>query len=200
MENKNKFVSPGEHLASCEEFEAGSNTFTRNEETYSAAYGEVEIKDGRVSVIRKGKSVKKLEVGAPVYCYIRLVKSNKAIVECILESEVEDNVRGPSITAVLPIGNISRSRVREMRDCVRVGDILKARIFKITKDDVDISIFGKEFGVIKAYCSLCRHAMDLKDNIFICNNCNHKEKRKIPGGSDDYDNQDYKPRKQFRRS
>jgi exosome complex component CSL4 len=187
MEEKKKLVLPGDFLANGEEFEAGSNTYSENDETHSATYGEVESKEGTISVQRRGKSVKVPEIGMHLLCLVTRADPNKAKVGCMLESEVDKKERCSEIVGILPVTNISRARVETIRDAVRVGDIIKARIYKMRENgDAEISILGKEFGVLKAYCSKCRKAMDLKGNIFICNNCNRRERRKIPGAEGDF--------------
>ncbi|MFH1393474.1 MAG: exosome complex RNA-binding protein Csl4 [Candidatus Micrarchaeota archaeon] len=186
MEEK-KRVLPGEHLASCEEFEPGENTFTDNDETYSSTYGEVEVNEGAISVNNKGKTIVKPDVDAKVYCIVTRADPNKARLSCMLESEVDGNGRGPDLDAVLLVTNISRAHVETIRDAVKVGDIIKGRIYKIKEGgEIEISILGKDFGVIKAFCGKCRSEMSLNGSIFICNSCGWKERRKIPGGDDSF--------------
>ncbi len=183
MEDKKKLVLPGDHLASCEEGEAGQNTFTEKDEMYSSTYGEPEYNEGVFSVKRRGRNVRIPQVDDKVYCLITRADPNKARAVCMLESEVDKKERGAEIVAVLPVTNISRERVDKTRDAVRAGDIIKARIYKIgqKKSEIDISIYGKDFGVIKAFCGKCRSPMNLNDTIFVCSHCGWKETRKIPG-------------------
>ncbi|HID72328.1 TPA: hypothetical protein EYP38_00165, partial [Candidatus Micrarchaeota archaeon] len=187
MEKEKKLVLPGEHLASCEEFEPGENTFTDKDETYSSTYGMVEVNDGSVAVHNKGKTIRQPAVDDKVYCVVTRADPNKARLGCMLESETEGKDRGPEIDAVLPVTNISRAHVETIRDAIKVGDIVKARIYKIKEGgEIEVSILGKDFGVIKAFCGKCRSAMSLNGNIFICNSCGWKERRKIPGGDDSF--------------
>ena len=71
------------------------------------------------------------------------------------------------------------SYVRDARDMVRAGDIVRARICKIEKNDVDLAIVEPDLGVVKAFCTACRHEMALKKGSLICTGCGKKETRKI---------------------
>jgi exosome complex component CSL4 len=85
------------------------------------------------------------------------------------------------ITAVLPVTGLGKKEyVRDLRDEVKIGDIIKAKVSKITKTGVDISIAGPESGFLCVFCPKCRNRMDLKDINFICNACEWKERRKTP--------------------
>jgi len=187
MDKEKKLVLPGSHLGSCEEFESGENTFTDNDETYSSTFGEVEVNEGAISVKREGKSISAPKIDSKLICYVTRADPNKARLTCMLEDEVEGKCRASSIDAVLPVPNVSRGHVESIRDAVKVGDIIKVRIYKIKEGgEIEVSVIGKDFGVLKAFCSKCRSSMHLKDHIFICNKCGWKERRKIPGGDDSF--------------
>jgi exosome complex RNA-binding protein Csl4 len=107
------------------------------------------------------------------------VTPNKAIGTCVSADEVEGNGRGVSFDGVLPVTAIKPEYVREVKDEVRIGDILKAKVQKIMKSGVDISIMDHDCGVVCAFCPRCRQKMDLKDKVFICK-CGWKDYKKIP--------------------
>jgi len=177
---KKKLVLPGEHLLSAEEAEAGRNTYTENDEIYSAAFGSENVSEGKVSVERKGSSLLRPHVGMDVYCVITKTTPNKAIAECMPVSEAEGRERSIEMTAVLPVTGIRKGYVEKITDEVRIGDIIKAKISKVTKSGIDLSIFAPPYGLIAVFCPRCRNRMELKDKIFLCNNCEWKERRKIP--------------------
>ncbi len=178
--NKKKLVLPGEHLLSCEEAESGHNTYVKSDEIYSAAFGSTALLHGRMSVERKGKKLLEPHVGMEVYCIISKTTSNKAIASCIPVSETENLERSIEMTAVLPVTGIRKGYVESISDEVRIGDIIKAKISKIGDKGIDLSIFAPPYGLMAVFCPRCRNRMDLKDRIFICSNCEWKEKRKIP--------------------
>lgn len=180
-----KLVLPGDHLGSSEEVIAGSNTYEQDDEVYSSASGEAKENEKMVSVSRERNRIKKPELGMDVYCTVRKISATKAFLDCTPAKDIEKIGSGIEISAVLPVANIKREHVREVRDELRVGDIVKAKIHKMEGKGIDVSIYGPEYGVVKAFCSTCRNALVLKEGSLICNNCERKERRKI---SDEYAN------------
>jgi exosome complex RNA-binding protein Csl4 len=134
---KKKLVLPGEHLLSAEEAEAGSNTYTDKDEIYSAAFGE-------------GKSLIRPHVDMDVYCMVMKTTDTKAICSCISKNELESKERSMEMTAVLPVRNLRKGYVNKVEDIVRIGDIIKAKISKVTKTGIDINMVGRDLGVVYA--------------------------------------------------
>ncbi len=97
---------------------------------------------------------------------------------------LKENERSfPSFEAVLPVSGIRPGYVEQIRDEVRVGDILKAKVSKIDKQqNIDVNIMEQGYGVIKAFCSRCRSNMIINDNKVNCSRCNRIESRKLPYG------------------
>lgn len=175
-----KLVLPGDYLSSAEESEAGENTYTDKDEVYSAAVGENESSPGHALVKTKGRKLKAPAIGDIVYCLIFKASPNKAIGTCMPTAEVDGNGRGLSFDAVLPVTAIKQDYVREVRDEVRIGDIIKTKIQKITKSGIDISMLDHDCGVVCAFCPRCRKGMNLKEKVFICGICGWKDYKKIP--------------------
>jgi exosome complex RNA-binding protein Csl4 len=115
-----------------------------------------------------------------VYCMVTKASMNKAVCGCISVTEAEGGGRGMEIDAVLPVTAIREGYVDKVRDEVKVGDIIRARIEKIEKTGIDISMRPHGCGVICVFCPRCRLRMALKESIFICSSCGWKERRKLP--------------------
>lgn len=147
---KKKLVLPGEHLLSAEEAEAGANTFTDKDEIFSASFGEEELSDGKVSIKRSGKSLIRPYEDMEVYCMVMKTTDTKAICACIASSELESKQRSMEMTAVLPVRNLKRGYVNKVEDIVRIGDIIRAKISKVTKTGIDINMVGRDLGVVYA--------------------------------------------------
>lgn len=179
MGDKKKVVLPGDHLSSAMEYESGENTYIKDDEIYSAVVGEPAEVDKALTV-KTNRSIPKPKVGMHVYCVVMRTTGTKAFVECIPVDCVDKGLHSTHISAVLPVTEIRRGHVRDLRDEVKTGDILHAKICKVT-NDVDVSIFGPQFGVKIAFCSKCRSRMHLKEDSFICSKCHWRERRKIPG-------------------
>lgn len=179
--DKKKLVLPGEHLLSSEEAEPGENTYTERDEIFSAALGETAVSEGAVNVKRKNRTPKRPYRGMEVYCVVKKTSPNKAVVECIPVEEAEKPGSTMPITAVLPVTGLGKKGfVPDLRNEVKIGDIIRAQVSKVMKTGVDISIVGPEHGFLCVFCPRCRKRMDLKDRIFICSVCEWKERRKIP--------------------
>jgi exosome complex component CSL4 len=175
-----KLVLPGDHLASNEEAESGPNTYVEKDEVYSAAIGENATAPGRAEVKTTGRTLKQPQMGGTVYCLIFKAGMNKAVGGCISVEEAEGGKRGVQIDAVLPVTAIRRDYVRDLRDEVKIGDIVKAKIMKIEKTGFEISIKDHDCGIVAAFCPRCRSRMSLTERIFICPECGWKERRKLP--------------------
>lgn len=156
----------------------GPNAYESEDEVYASAAGELVEDNREVAVLAKPKA-RAPEVGMDLYCVVRKTSASKAFLDCVPASDLDQRGSSIDVSAVLPVANIKRERVREVRDELRAGDIIKAKVHKITRDDVDVSVYGDEYGVVKAFCSHCRKGMVLNDKELICNNCGSVEKRKL---------------------
>ncbi len=175
-----KLVLPGEHLSSAEEAEPGENTYSEKDEVYSSGAGEDVSETGRAAVRIKGRLLQQPSIGMIVYGVVIKASLNKAVVGCISSSEVEGGGRGVQFDAVLPVTAIRRDYVRDIRDEVKIGDIIKAKIDGVEKTGFEISLKSPDCGVVVAFCPRCRERMGLNERIFICGNCGWKERRKLP--------------------
>ena len=177
---EDKLVFPGDHISSYEEAEPGDNCYAENDEVYSASFGRPSTRDGKAEIERKGRRIERPVVGMEVYGIVIRCSPNKAIVGCIESKEAEQGVRGLSFDAVLPVTGVRRGYVADLRYEIKIGDIIKAKVNRITKTGVEISIFASPYGCVKVFCPKDRHEMDLKGGTFICSNCGWKERRKLP--------------------
>ncbi len=177
-----RLVVPGEHLGSCEEYIAGKNTVTHQDDIYSSAFGEMEV-FGRMLQVNTNKNFVQLTEGADAYCAVREISETKAFLTCTPITKVDERSNS-SFDAVLPVSAILHGYVERIRDEVRIGDIIKAKISKIDKQqNIDVSIIDQGYGVVKAFCTKCRSAMIINDNKIMCMKCNRVETRKLPYGS-----------------
>ena len=69
----------------------------------------------------------------------------------------------------------------KLTDAFRIGDIVKAKVVKITGDNVDLATVDEDCGVLKAMCTRCRDYMNTtqKENEVQCRTCKKKEKREV---------------------
>lgn len=178
---KNKVVIPGEQIGYLEEGEAGENAYLDKEEIYAETVGVRKSQSGKVGVskqeegVRKIREVKTPELGGTVYCMVAKTSLNNAICDCMI---IEKGDKSDIFGSVLPVTAIRSEYVEDLRNEIKVGDIIKAKINKKTKTGFEISISEEGFGVVKAFCPKCREPMHLKSDLFICN-CGWKERKKL---------------------
>ncbi len=177
---KPKIVVPGETLAVVEEYLGGENTIEENSDIKAVAYGIAEYDDNKKIVSVKAKrTLKPLVAGAIILGEIISVKPDVVLV-CMTEAKKNGQKLALfQSLAIIPIRNIKKTYVRDARDEFRIGDIIIAEVTKVTPHTVELSTSKPEFGVIKAFCSKCRHELLLFGKILRCLNCNNTEHRKL---------------------
>lgn len=181
LDKKNTFI--GQAVASCEEYVPGKNTFGEDDQIYSAVIGESQTDGKSISVTPSGKKIIDVAAGSFVYGLVAEIRDTKAIVDCIIAEDYPDaRFSMPSFGSSLPVQNIrTNSYVKTVRDELRVGDIVKAKVIA-TSPTILISVAEQGLGVIVAFCSTCRNSMSLKNDFATCNNCEKTEKRKSATG------------------
>lgn len=175
---------PGEKLGNEIEYAAGDGTYSENEEVIAAEYGIVNV-DNRtrtISVKSVFKRPVKINVGQRWYAFVESVNDTSA--SLILLSECDSKSRSYTVNsfAVLRIENAKRpgTFLKTMKDIMRIGDLVKVEILRVTNGAIDVSMKDEELGVIKAFCKTCRAPLKLtKDNKLFCAKCERYESRKV---------------------
>lgn len=179
-----KTVLPGEFLSTEEEFVPGKNTFDSGGDIFSGSIGTVETdsKTKEISV-KPAIDVHKIRRGQIVYGIVSFMKETRVAVNiCASPVSGERTVVTPT-NAMLPVRNVSREYVEKLRDCFRIGDIVKARIEKILPGpNLDISTNHPDLGVVKAFCIRCRKPLHLFGHSLKCMSCGNTERRKLARG------------------
>ncbi len=175
---KGKLAQPGEHLGAAEEAAPGKGTFERDNEVYAAVAGRVVREHGEVSVLPK-KEVAQLKPGQIVYGIVMDVMENLALVE------IEPLVRG--LERFVPAWDYGVLRVMNIRDGfvptakteMRRGDIIKARVEDLSRG-ISLSTKAFDLGVVRAYCAVCRHQMEMEGPAALkCPHCGTHDRRKL---------------------
>ncbi len=182
MSEKQKVVVPGMFITVEEEFEAGKNTFEdKDGKIFSAKIGVIEFdeKNRNVSVKEQQKKCVPLDFGTIITGRVVLVKDSIAVIS-IEKAEKNGEKRIPlHSNAQLLISNVSHGFVKSLQNEFKIGDIVKAKVVGVTKYSIDLSTSFPELGVIKAFCSKCRHPLWLFGRQLKCTKCSAIEKRKI---------------------
>lgn len=176
-----EIVVPGDFLSVEEEFASGKNTFEDKEgNIFASVVGEKDFnKKGREVSIKASKAVNKIELGSIITGKIVRIKDPIVVIEISkIEKDGKEQVSS-FVVAQLMIANVSVGHIKFLRDEFRVGDIIKAKVIKITKFGIDVTTQYPEFGVIKAFCSECRSPLALYGRTLKCSKCGSIERRKL---------------------
>lgn len=181
-----EIVNPGEQLGICEEFVAGPGTFEENGKIYSLFLGVAE-RDGqsrKISVIA-AKQVRPLAEGDLVYGVVQQLYEAMTMVRFAPVAQ-GNQVPAGGDTAFIRISELQNGYVEQLRDCIRTGDIVKARVLQISALANYLTLKERDLGVIKALCSMCRAEMKpSQGGFFTCPYCGSREPRKTPSSGDE---------------
>ena len=180
IENE-QIVMPGDKLGIIEQYLPGEGTYDDNGDIKSSVLGNVKINQkNKIISVETDTKPALLKVGDLVYGQITDIKPQRANVkiECI-----KDNGRPLALPymGAIHISQAKRDYLEKLSDAFRIGDIVQAKVVKVTGDNVDLGTVDDDCGVLKAMCTRCRDYMHTtkRDNEVQCNSCNKKEKRKI---------------------
>lgn len=150
---------------------------------YPKTISEIEVEDDTITIepIKKQKiSENDIIIGV-----VTDIKKNSAIVNIQKNLTKNINLDLPSQIAV---GDMSFSFIGEIRDALRIGDVVKAKVIKAS-DTIDLTIKERDLGVEMPFCISCRTKLN-KKVIFrnkdiatlSCTRCYTKQTRKMVGG------------------
>ena len=177
-----RIVMPGDKIGIIEQYIPGEGTYDDDGDIKSSVLGNININQKKriISVDSKLGKPAVLKKGDIIYGQITDIKPQRANVniECI-----KDNPRPLALPymGAIHVSQAKKNYLEKLNDAFRIGDIIQAKVIKITGDNVDLSTTDKECGVLKAMCTRCRdymHTTNKKEEVR-CKSCNRKEKRKI---------------------
>ncbi len=113
-----------------------------------------------------------------------VTRSQKKIAQLEIFS-IEENQLGIPFTGILHISSSSPSYQHSMKDVVKTGDIVRARIINAKSVLPQLTTIERNLGAIKASCSQCGQTLMLKDRDLRCIACGNIERRKT---AEDYGN------------
>lgn len=170
---------PGELIGTEEEYLPGKNTYVDKEGIHSTVVGDLHVDERRRATVIPKEHVPEVKVGSVVYGRVDEIFESVAFVALEFVETSDKKMRYTTMSGVLPVSEIKREYVRSIRDELRVGDIVKGVVVNITPFRVEISIRQNGMGVVKGFCTVCRHELTQKGNSLECPNCGHKETRKL---------------------
>jgi exosome complex component CSL4 len=171
---------PGKLLGTEEEFIAGANTVQEGSDIYASVIGSENAKD-KVAKVRQAVFVPTaLKPGDVVVGRIEEIFEPVALVNVGLLRDEKNRTRQLALPgyAVLHASRVKNGYVKNIHDEVKIGDILRARVEELKKEDVALTIKDDDLGVVIAFCTQCRTQMERKAELFQCPACNASERRK----------------------
>jgi len=171
-------VIPGALLGTEEEVMAGANAVQDGGDIVASAVGEPEVKSKVVSVLTKGTGPVMVKPGDIVVGRVAEIFEPVALIDMGMQKTADGRQVAPPGYAVLHASRVREGYVKNVHDEVKIGDIVKARVEEIKKEDVLISVKERGLGVIIAFCTQCRTRMERKGADFYCSVCDSTEKRK----------------------
>ena len=176
---RGKNVSPGDIVGTEEEFLAGRGTWTDLQGNIRAAVmGEIVTDESRKVSVVPANMPPDIHEGTVIYGRIDEMFESVAFVT------VEALSSGPKprammLSGVIPVSEIKDAFVDSIRQEMRVGDIVRAAVAKLTPFRLELTVKPQGMGVVKAFCSYDRQPMELKGNVVICTVCGQKETRHL---------------------
>ncbi|MFH1447330.1 MAG: exosome complex RNA-binding protein Csl4 [Candidatus Micrarchaeota archaeon] len=172
--------TPGESLGTEEEYVSGYGTFEENSAIYASLSGELKVDLERKMSIRGAMaSPMRIKPGMVVYGRVEEIFDPIALVRIHpITTGMERQVRD-QFYCVLHVSRVKMGYVRNIREELRIGDIIKAVVDEIKNMDIHLSTKRGGMGVIKAYCTKCRFPLKQEGQELVCKNCGEKEQRKL---------------------
>ena len=171
-------VMIGDCLGTIEEFMPGEGTFAQDGKIFASKIGKkvIDLEKHEAKVI--GKDIPRIGIGQTVFGDVVMMKPSMAIVNVqkIVGTEGIIDER-----TTIFVSNIDDKYVENPNDMFGIGDIIKAKVFKMEGNMIDLSTKG-DLGVVKAFCKRCRMPLirsEKYEDKLECGSCKHVEKRKI---------------------
>jgi exosome complex component CSL4 len=177
-----EIVVPGEFLTVEEEYFPGKNTFEDEEgNIYSTKVGikKFNEKEREVLIEEKTPLNEVIEAGSIIIGRVSSVKDSFVVLDVVSAQKNGLQLISLFHSAKLMISNVSRSHIRNLSDEFKVGDFVKAKVIEVTKYGIDVTTSFPELGVIRAFCSKCRHKLGLFNKVLKCSKCGSIERRKL---------------------
>lgn len=173
---REKGVLPGDELAVIEEFMLGEGVYqsdaTIRSETLGTAF--FNLKSHLANVKKRTRELVVPQEGDTVIAEVGSVVRRDARVDIFI---VEGKLIYPSFSGVIHISDISKSYVKNIDMALRSGDIIKARVVNTKNRLNQISMEGKQYGVVYAFCSRCGGLLEMNKHRLTCPNCDRTERR-----------------------
>lgn len=181
MTKETDLVFPGDFITNEEVFLPGEGTYAEDGKVMAAGIGTV-VKDmdkREVSLKTMIKTPLNFRKGDTAIGIVAKARDSMAFIDLIPSANGKHRLMPSDASAVLRVSEIKKSYVKSLTDEIKTGDIVRVKILDVSPNNITLSLKGDRFGVIKAFCSRCRHPLKKEGKWLICPQCNWRDKRKI---------------------
>lgn len=179
-----RFVLPGDALGTEEEYAGGNGTYMEKGTIYADESGHALEAQRTLSVDRR-PALTPLHAGLKVIGRVENIVEPVALVVVEAEGEAHRRFLKTNAYCVLHASFVKRGYVKNVKDELRVGDIIRARVLGPKNGEFHITTEDPDCGVVKAFCCQCRHGLEKRPTGLQCPNCERRENRKLA--------EDYRP-------
>ncbi len=169
---------PGELVGTEEEVSEGKGTYNEHGNIRSYTSGKLVVDANRHANITPFVKIPELKFGTVVFGKVVEMFESVAFVDLEIYAEGKKS-RTMVMSGAIPVSEVKNEFVRSLRDELKVGDIIKGTISKVTPFRVEVSLKGNGMGVVKAFCGFDRYPMSYDGKILKCTNCGKVERRKL---------------------
>lgn len=173
-------ILPGQKIGTSEEYLPGFGVYSEKGKLYSSNIGKLKL-DSKAHVAKvkvKTKIPKMQTPGIVTLGVVADVTDQVALIDLIIFESKNFRFIPQGATAVLHVSKVKRGFIKNMSSELRVGDIVRAKIIEVSKHTVSLTTDDKNLGIIKAFCSNCRHELVGRGYRLKCPRCGYTETRK----------------------
>ena len=174
---KNEAVLPGDKLAVSEEFLPGPHAYDDSGLIRALAVGSVQrdMKNMEISVKPSAKA-DVIRVGDVVVGQVEGAGSGSASVKI---SYLNGKPTEKDFTGALSTKSERRGRGGPRGPPVKLGDVVRAKVFSLTNGIIHLSVNEDQLGVMYASCGNCGRPMQRGGSRAKCDECGNVEDRKL---------------------
>jgi exosome complex component CSL4 len=171
-------VLPGEELAVVEEYEAGEGTYEEDGRVYAAQPGVLSLDaEHRVARVTAFNPPADMRLGDVIYGTVTEIRSSMAEARVLAIHGRGRQVAG-ELDASLHVSRISNAYTEDIRDAMRLGDILRMRVIQ-TDPSLQVTTAEQNLGVVLALCVNDRRPMVRRGDQVYCTQCERTARRKL---------------------
>jgi exosome complex component CSL4 len=178
MNKEKKVVTPGEVIATTEEFLPGEGTYELKGSILSSFLGRLNLDvEEMVAKVEPINPPAILKVGDIVLTQVFDVKSSMILTNVACAENNPRALSGNTIGAI-HISKISEGYTSDVWKEFRIGDVVRARVVQV-KPSLQLSTDKSNLGALHSLCTKCRMPLIKKENNLFCSDCQRVELRKI---------------------